>query len=241
MKMSEDSVLPVSLIIPTRNRKLKLIRLLDSINKLSSKPVEIIVVNDGSTDGTDVFASYWLHQHDFQTKKLINIPSSKGPANARNVGIKNASQNIVAFTDDDVVVSRHWIKRLIDKLLESSPSIAGVGGRVLPLQNDILSKYYAEMKLLDPPKNLQYIVTANSCFKKDILVKAGFFDTSFSSAGGEDTELCLRLRKMSYSFDIQPNAIVYHDYSHNFLDFCKTWIRYGKGTGKAIQKMRMLQ
>jgi glycosyltransferase involved in cell wall biosynthesis len=233
--MYKNNTLPVSLIIPTHNREMKLCRLLHSLETLSAKPYEIIIINDGSNDGTEEKVSEWLDSEKSLSKKLINIPHSKGPANARNKGILFASQTLVAFTDDDVVVTPHWLKRLVEKIIHSDPSIAGVGGRVLPLNKDILSQYYSEIRLLDPPKNLQYIVTANACFKKDIISKVGLFNNSFTFAGGEDTELCFRLRKMKYRFLFQRDAVVYHDYSSNFLDFCKTWIRYGKGTGRAIK------
>jgi len=233
--MYKHKILPVSLIIPTHNRKRKLFRLLRSLKTLIEKPLEIIIVNDGSNDGTEEKVPEWLDTVEPSLTYLINIPNSKGPANARNEGILVASQPFVAFTDDDVVVTQHWLKRLVSKIIYTEPSIAGVGGRVLPLKNDILSQYYSEIKLLDPPKDLQYIVTANACFKKDVILKAGLFNKSFTFAGGEDTELCFRLRKMNYRFLFQHTAIVYHDYSSNFLDFCKTWIRYGKGTGRAIK------
>ena len=66
----------------------------------------------------------------------------------------------------------------------------------------------------------------------------GGFNTSISFAGGEDTDLCLRLKKKGFSFKKVHEAIVYHDFSPNFLDFCQTWLRYGKGTHLAIHNLR---
>ncbi len=124
------------------------------------------------------------------------------------------------------------------RLFNSKPRLCGVGGRVLSLKNDILSQYYEDQKILEPPKQLQYLVTVNCCFRKEYIEDVGLFDESFNSAGGEDTELSLRLKKAKYRFARENQAIVYHDFSPNFLYFCKMWIRYGKGTKQALMKNR---
>ena len=126
-------------------------------------------------------------------------------------------------------------KRLVGPV---ETKLCGVGGRVLPLNQDILSQYYADQKILDPPRRLTYLVTVNCSFRKLCLEEVGLFDSSFPEAGGEDTDLCLRLRKLSYHFARERGAIVYHDFSPNFMDFCKMWVRYGKWTNKAVQKRR---
>ena len=95
-----------------------------------------------------------------------------------------------------------------------------------------------EHKILEPPKNLSYLPTVNCCFRKMQLIEIGGFDTTFQFAGGEDTDLCLRLRKKGYWFVKEGKALVYHDFSPNFFDFCKTWMNYGKGTQLAIKNLR---
>ncbi len=112
--------------------------------------------------------------------------------------------------------------------------LVGSGGVVKSVNNDILSQYYTEHKILEAPRHLNYIPTVNCCFKKEPLIEIGGFNTNFSFAGGEDTDLCLRLRKRGYYFAKESRSIVFHDFSNNFIDFCKMWIRYGKGTQLAI-------
>jgi len=82
--------------------------------------------------------------------------------------------------------------------------------------------------------HLNYIPTVNACFKKTSLIDIGGFDTKLNFAGGEDTDVCLRLRSKGYYFLKALKALVYHDFSSNFLDFCRLWIKYGKGTQMAI-------
>lgn len=230
---------PVSLIIPTHNRVQRLARLLKSLNKLNPKPIETIIVNDGSKDRTQDLLEFWEDKKTNCLNKLvINNKFSKGPAFARNQGIIISNQKYLAFTDDDVIVDSSWIKMIFYRLPKGDSSLGGVGGKVIPINNDILSQYYYEIKVLDPPRQLQYLVTVNCCIKRECFEKVGLFDESFTIAGGEDTELSLRLKKANYQFAREKDAIVYHDFSPNFWHFCKMWIRYGKGTKMALIKNR---
>lgn len=224
----------VSVVVPTYNRILKLFRLLKSLDRLHPIPDEIIIVDDNSNDGTKDLLKKWSKINRTYNKVIIIKDKNKGPANSRNLGILSSNNNLIAFTDDDVIVYRDWIKFITLKLNESEPKIVGVGGVVKSVNNDILSQYYTEHKILEAPRHLNYIPTVNCCFKKEPLIEIGGFNTNFSFAGGEDTDICLRLRKKGFYFAKENRAIVYHDFSNNFIDFCKMWIRYGKGTQLAI-------
>ena len=226
--------IPVSIVIPTYNRILKLFRLLKSLDKLNPLPDEIIIVDDGSTDGTRNLLEKWVKLKRGYQKFIILKSKNKGPADSRNLGILKSRNKLIAFTDDDVIVHKHWIKYITLKLINSSDDLAGVGGTVKSVKNDILSQYYVEHKILEAPKNLNYIPTVNCCFRKKELIDVGGFNTNFSFAGGEDTDLSLRLRNNGFYFLKEKRAIVFHDFSKNFIDFCKMWIRYGKGTQHAI-------
>lgn len=224
----------VSLIIPTYNRILKLFRLLKSLDKLNPMPDEIIIVDDNSTDETGELLDKWKKIKLEYHKEIILKSTNTGPAESRNLGIFQSRNDLIAFTDDDVVVHPKWIKSLTSRLLNADEEVVGVGGIVSSINNDILSRYYVEHKILEAPKQLNYLPTVNCCFRKQPIIQIGGFDTTFSFAGGEDTDLGLRLKNKGYNFVKEKKAIVYHDFSSNFLDFCKMWIRYGKGTQMAI-------
>ncbi len=231
--MREEKI-PVSVIIPTYNRVSKLFRLLKSLDKLNPIPDEIIIIDDNSNDGSRKLFERWKTIKRGYYKKIILKSKNRGPADSRNLGINISRNGLVAFTDDDVVVHKKWIYNVSNKLLRSNEKIAGVGGSVRSINNDIISKYFVEHKILEAPKHLNYLPTVNSCFRKESLIDIGGFDPNFNFAGGEDTDLCLRLRNEGYYFLKEPNALVYHDFSPNFLDFCRLWIKYGKGTQLAI-------
>lgn len=209
-------------------------RLLKSFDRLNPNPDEIIIVDDNSTDKTKELLNCWKKNKTNYDKKIFLKPLNKGPADSRNLGIKNSKNNLIAFTDDDVIVQKDWIKYITLKFKKGDSNLVGIGGIVKSVKNDILSQYYTEHKILEAPKNLNYIPTVNSCFRKKPLIEIGGFNTNFSFAGGEDTDLGLRLREKGFFFQKDKRAIVFHDFSKNYIDFCKMWIRYGKGTQLAI-------
>ena len=232
--------LPVSIIIPTYNRVQKLFRLLKSIKYLAPLPNEVLVIDDNSTDGTKEILKKWKGVSSKYNKRILLKEKNKGPADSRNRGIEISKNELIAFTDDDVIVDKLWLKYITSKLQNSHEMLVGVGGSVKSIKGDILSQYYVEHRILEAPKSLNYLPTVNCCLKKKALLKIGGFNTSFSFAGGEDTDICLRLRRKGYYFLKERKAVVYHDFSSNFLDFCKMWIRYGKGTQMAISNIQSM-
>ncbi len=228
----------VSLVIPTYNRLMKLVRLLKSLNRLIILPDEVIIVDDHSNDQTAELLKRWNAINNGFKKKVILKTHNKGPAHSRNIGIEKATHGLLAFLDDDVVVKPDWVKSITAPLVNSSKKLVGVGGVVKALKNHIISQYYVIHHTLEAPIEMNYLPTVNCCFKKAHLEQIGGFDSSFPFAGGEDTDLCLRLKKEGFYFKKAQDAIVYHDFSPKFLDFCRTWFKYGKGTNLAIQNLR---
>lgn len=233
-------ILGVTVIIPTYDRVQKLINLLKSIKNLTPLPDEVIVIDDNSKDGTKRILEKWKKISSRYNKVILLKEKNKGPADSRNRGIEMSNNELIAFTDDDVIVDKYWLKFLTLKLQNCPDKLAGVGGSVKSIKNDILSQYYIEHRILEAPKSLNYLPTVNCCLNKKVLVEIGGFNTAFSFAGGEDTDICLRLRSKGYFFLKERKAVVYHDFSSNFLDFCKMWIRYGKGTQMAISNIQRL-
>ena len=228
----------VSLVIPTYNRIMKLFQLLKSLNQLTPLPDEVIIIDDHSTDQTPELLKRWKELNNGMSKKIVLKNQNKGPAHSRNIGIELATNKLVAFVDDDVVIKSDWIEKITSPFSNAHKNLVGVGGVVKAFEKHIISQYYLIHKILEAPIQLNYLPTVNCCFKKEHLTEVGGFDDKFLFAGGEDTDLCLRLKKMGFFFDKVQDAIVYHDFSPNFIDFCQTWLRYGKGTRLAIHNLR---
>ena len=142
----------------------------------------------------------------------------------------------IAFTDDDCVPVEPWPWPLVKHLESAGSQIAGVGGRVLPLRDGLLSRYYSFHHILEPPESCSYLVTANCIYRRGVLVRVGGFDTNITHPGGEDVGLSTKVRAEGYRLAFEPNATVLHDYRESLQDFAKTFYRYGKGCAYVMGK-----
>ncbi len=106
------TVQPVSVIIPTFNRKHFLARALNSVQRQTCTCAEIIIVDDGSTDGTEEYLESWKSQSSLPVRYIKQ--SNMGPAAARNCGIAHAAFQYITFLDSD----DHWHKRKLEKQLQ---------------------------------------------------------------------------------------------------------------------------
>ena len=128
-----------------------------------------------------------------------------------------------------------WLTELISGF--TSIEIAGVGGSVKALSEDLMSRYFNFIKLYDTrmfpdSQRVNYLLTLNACYRREYLLEIGGFNTMFRKPGGEDPEICIRLRNKGYKLNFQPSAIVEHNHKTNFFDFFETFHNYGHG--KAI-------
>ena len=216
-----------SVVVPTYNRKDSLIRCLRSL----PSDVEIVVVDDGSTDGTSRAISSIRHPN----LKYVRQENG-GPASARNYGARVCTGRYIAFTDDDCIAVEPWPWPLIRRLEKEGETVAGVGGRVLPFGSGVFSRYYTFHRILEPPNSCSYLVTANCAYRRGNFESVGGFDTSIKQAGGEDPGLSMKIRATGHYFAFESGAIVMHDYKENLFDFAKRFYRYGKGCAYVMGK-----
>lgn len=219
--------LPVSLVIPCYNRKNQTEELLQSIDR-SDFYCEIIIVDDNSTEDIKALVD------KFKNLDIMYLKNSKnsGPAYSRNVGIENSSHNFVAFTDNDCLVKNDWLIRMYEYISNSNDSIAGVGGKVVSNNDDLVSQYFIYHKILDPwfhKGQYYYVVTANAIFRKKPLIEVGCFDIAIKKAGGEDPGLCFKLMKKNYKFLYNPEGIIFHTFEKSLFKIFKTFYNYGFG------------
>jgi glycosyltransferase involved in cell wall biosynthesis len=219
----------ISIIVPTYNRKVMLQQLLESFSRLYCQcPLEFIIVDDCSDDGTRAMVEEWKGTVGFSPVIYHRLVSRSGPARVRNAGIRLSTGNILAFTDSDCITDPSWIEQLYQRLI-SNPGYAGAGGRVLPIHQDIYSLYYTVYRILDPPGHINAVIGSNCIFWKQPVVDAGMFDDYFFDPGGEEIALCMKLWIRGYRFGFEEHAVLYHDYRQNLADFVTSFYRYGKG------------
>jgi GT2 family glycosyltransferase/peptidoglycan/xylan/chitin deacetylase (PgdA/CDA1 family) len=227
----------ISVIIPTYNRRHVLKRTLPGVLAQDFPPqeYEVIVVIDGSTDGTAELL------RDLKPKCSIRVLESHhlGAGAARNVGIRAAVGELVLFLDDDLITTPTLLQQHCAAHAGADPSV--VQGRMYLAPDSaqtiirsaverIGDAYYgrisADMDLRYPEGTssldvLSYLV--NSSMPRDILVRCGGFDEKFLAA--EELDLGLRLWKMGLPFRYRPYAIVYEYYVKSSGAFLRSQAR----------------
>ncbi len=202
-----------SVVIPTYNRLPILQKCLLALENqdLTDQKVsnyEIIVVDDGSTDGT----LDWISDNFSLLPHVKTVTQNHGgAASARNLGIDNANGDWIIFIDSDLVVTSVFLQSHANALVKEM----GIQG------NDCLFTYGAVINTcnFDNPTSenykitdysAAYFATGNVAIAKKWLKKAGMFDTSFKQYGWEDLELGVRLKKLNLKLVKCPLAVGYH-------------------------------
>jgi len=225
----------LSIIIPTRNRHEQLRACIDSIigNHYNTSDIEIIIVDDGSSDSTCSYLQKLIFQHK---NVRVLYQSNQGPASARNRGVKASSGDLVLFTDDDCTVPENWLAQITTIMQDHS--LDALGGRICAAGNHLIARYMETIRgnnpALLPNGQPRYLVTANACFRRRSFDRVGGFDATFWTAGGEDTDLALRMRKMGFNLAFSPLIRVYHWYEPLCDNFLQRYYRYGVGARQIV-------
>jgi GT2 family glycosyltransferase len=224
----------VSVVVPTFNR---LPRLRETLVGLAGQVgvddgFEVIVVSDGSTDGTDDYIS-----SDQLPLPIIALTQPNGgPAAARNKGIAAASGELVLFIDDDVVPTPDLIAAHLrrhdhpdDDLVVVGPMETPEGYPLSPWvrwEQAMLYKQYEAMNRGDYGATARQFYTGNASVARRHLAAAGGFDPTFRRA--EDVELAYRLARQGLHFAFEPQATVLHYAERSFDAWLQAAYSYGQ-------------
>lgn len=209
----------ISVIIATYNRCESLKDTLESLlnQECDGRLVyEILVADNNSKDRTkQVVESY---KGKFNGKLSYLFESRQGKCYALNRGIKEAKGEIVAFTDDDVIVDKRWLIEIKNTFKNSKIGI--VGGLINPIwlserPHWLSEKFYGMLSIQnygDGPfiatSDAQLPSGANFAFRKNLFYKYGLFDGKMKFA--HDTEICLRFLRKGIQLGYNPQIVVYH-------------------------------
>jgi glycosyltransferase involved in cell wall biosynthesis len=221
----------LSVIIPTYNRRELLAKALSGyLRQLNPDLIsELLVVDDGSTDDTGSMVEEFRSRAPFALRYLSQ--PNKGPAAARNLGIREARSNIVLFTDSDIVPDHDLVAQHLRWHEENAEPEAAVLGYVTwpkEIHPTPFMRWYGEGKLFVFDRlrsrreaDFQCFYTCNLSLKTAFLRANGQFDESFVTAAYEDTELGYRLSKCGLRLLYNPAAIGYHHQFFSFEDACR--------------------
>lgn len=207
----------VSVVIPAYNADSYLNDCLSGLKSqtLSSGAFEIILVDDGSKDGTLETAKRLKAELDLDNLRIVHQDNA-GPAAARNHGIRLAQAPVIAFLDSDCVPQPGWLENLLAPL-RLDPALAGVEGRTLPAsEKRTLMDHY-----IDNP-NGGFYWTCNIAYRRPMLLAIGGFDEGFPKPAGEDIDIAHRMQQQG-KIVFAPDAVVHHlILSRSFMQHLRT-------------------
>jgi len=241
------SGVPVSAAVAACDRPTELMRCLDAILAGEAPPAEIIVVDQSrDTHVADALAAIPEHATPV---RYVRQPR-RGLSASRNAALALASQDMVAFTDDDCVPSGGWIAT-VHRVLAGDPAIAAVTGRVLPLGEKRAGTYVVSPRTSTDPcvyrgRAVPWTVGTGGNFaaRRDWLTRVGGFDERFGAGSpgraAEDAELLYRLLLAGAAIRYEPASLVYHErqtaaqrlasrtgYGHGIGALCALYLRKG--------------
>lgn len=226
-----------SVVIPTRDGGARLLEVLDALAVQRGAPrFEVVVADDGSVDGTAERVA--TRPHDGLAVR-ISPGEPRGPAVARNRGVREARGRFVAFLGDDTLPEPDWLAsheraRIADG---GGEAIATLGyttwhPRVRPtaflrfLNEEGLQFGYS---LIEDPADVpfNFFYTSNVTLARTRLLEEPF-DERFPHAAWEDTEAALRLTRRGLRIVYAPEARALHDHPTDFDRFCERQERAGR-------------
>lgn len=239
-----------SVIVCTRNRGHKIRECLESIDASlrHAKPseAEIVVVNNGSTDDTEEVVKE-VAKHTHFPLRLITEPKP-GLNVARNCGLRNASGDLLIYTDDDCRMSESYISDALRHHGSDAVPVLRFGGVHLGDNDDwpisINTSPVARRWQKDDgtacPRSSD-IIGCNMTFPKAIPAKIGRFDERFGNRhipGGDDTDFGFRAYQAGFPVECVPDMIVYHFHGRRGLDAVTKLVRnYSIGGGALYAKL----
>ena len=228
--MTDDAYAPegVSFVVPVRNGARWLAAVLDAaLAEIGNRPAEVLIVDDGSTDGTPtVLASY----HADHRVRVIAGPG-RGAAAALNLGIRSARYDVICQIDQDVVLEPGWLARVLEPLAEpgvaasqgwyATPRDGGLCARVMGLD---LERRYARLR----GRYLDHVCTGNTAYRAAALHAVALFDESLGY--GYDNDLSYRLRAAGYRLAFARQARSVHRWREGIVAYLRQ--QYGVGYGR---------
>ena len=236
----------ISIIVPTYNRKDELEELLPSLVKQKcSSDFEVILVDDGSTDGTRDLLKSLAKKWNGRLRYFEQ--NRAGPGAARNLGIKHAHGEILTFVDSDCIAPSGWLDTLTSVF--ANPIVGAAGGPELMADDDGLLRCcqsYVMTAFLTTgglrgrkgtKLGIYYPRGFNMAVRKHLVEAAGGVPNRFQ---GEDILLSFKVRQMGYTLEYMPDAAVYHHRRATLKQYFRQLYRMGKARVEMIHLHKSL-
>ncbi len=240
-KASRLGVLPtdplVSVLIPAWNEEVGIIKTIQSVLKSSHKKLEVIIINDGSTDSTDLLVTEFIKKYEKNKPSNIAIKYlslvNGGKAKALNEALKVVTGEFVVTVDADCFMDPQAISQMIKRFTDDKvAAVAGnviVGNRKKPIeliqQLEYLYGFY--FRKADSIFNSVYIIGgAAAAYRNSVLQEIGGFDHNIIT---EDVEMSTRILAHGYKTRYAADAVVFTEGPSDFKSLCSQRLRWKFG------------
>jgi glucosyl-dolichyl phosphate glucuronosyltransferase len=238
----------ISVIVGTYNRAHRLRGALESMRRIHLPPdltCELVVVDNNSTDGTESVVRDFQRVAPFAVRYVFE--TQQGHSRARNRGIAESSGEILAFTDDDVIVDTRWLEELWRTY--NTVECLGVGGRIVPMWSCAKPAWlhedgsYPLHKAIVSFDQGDWVCAlkipafgANMSFRRAAFENYGLFRTDLGRRGteiigGEDIEFGRRLLRNNETLVYNPGVVIYHPVEEERTTkkyFARWYFAYGR-------------
>lgn len=227
-----------TVIVPTFNRSASLDRLLKSLmgmKRVDSIALEVLVVDNGSTDETERIVREIQRSQAAFDLRFLREPN-RGKSSALNAGLRESRGELILMVDDDVVVDPGWLAG--HERAHRETRFDAIQGRVLPgldpsgAAADAERLYEYNIPVVDYGEavcEVRGLTGTNLSLKREVFESVGLFNPLLgpgASGFSEDTEYSMRIREAGFRIGYAPHAIVYHELDPS---------RFGRGYQRAVQ------
>jgi GT2 family glycosyltransferase len=211
----------ISVVVPSWNGMDHLEKCLESLLSQKNPEFEVVVVDNGSADGSADFVA--AHYPQVQ---LIRNKRNLGFAGGCNVGLRAARGEVLVLLNQDVIVLPGWLGALADALADEQVGVAGAkllepDGRTLSHAGGYLEWPVAmglhigigeiDQGQYDVATDVEYVTGASLAIRRNVLDRVGLLDERFYPAFFEDVDLCWRVRQAGWRVRYEPRAVALHD------------------------------
>jgi glycosyltransferase involved in cell wall biosynthesis len=223
---SKDNCL-VSVVLPTFNRCKIIEQSINSVLRQTYRNLELIVINDGSSDGTTEVLQR-LGVSDRRLRIIENSPNIGLPS-SRNKGVLASNGSLIFFSEDDLLLDENCISTLVRSFLslrDLNQNVGAIGPRLVsvpaqanpqqevvfvnPLTKDIRVNFQIDT---GQPERVMFLHSC-SLILRDALLKVGGYDRNLyiGSFSREESDFYFRLRNIGFNLFFEPKAITYHHF-----------------------------
>lgn len=250
--------LRLSIIVLTFNQQAVTMRLLRSMGswlKLNDD-VELIIVDNGSDDGTRKAIESWSRETYLENVRTIVSTKNIGVAAGRNLGLKRAQGKVVMFLDNDTICDGAVYDKLVRYVKETpgcgiaAPALYSPEGEIQASAKPYPSILLKLQHILRPGRETArerkelgerhpyYVIGACQVFRRELLNNVGYLDEGIFY-GPEDCDFCIRVRREGYTIDYLPELRLVHDWRRttrrspfsslgrrHIMGLIRFWLRY---------------